>query len=88
MMVDAGREKGVIDEEETEIIQNVFEFDDITAGELATHRTDIALRWTDETMEQWATIMNRAPLALSGLRRKRGQCCGRAKREGLLPLRR
>lgn len=57
MMVDAGREKGVIDEEETEIIQNVFEFDDITAGELATHRTDIALLWTDETMEQWtATI--------------------------------
>lgn len=53
MMVDAGREKGVIDEEETEIIQNVFEFDDITAGELATHRTDIALLWTDETMEQW-----------------------------------
>lgn len=32
MMVDSGREKGVIDEEETEIIQNVFEFDDITAG--------------------------------------------------------
>lgn len=58
MMVDAGREKGVIDEEETEIIQNVFEFDDITAGELATHRTDIALLWTDETMEQWATTIH------------------------------
>lgn len=58
MMVDAGREKGVIDEEETEIIQNVFEFDDITAGELATHRTDIALLWTDETMEQWAATIH------------------------------
>lgn len=53
MMVDAGSEKGVIDEEEKEIIQNVFEFDDTTAGEIATHRTDIALLWTDETMEQW-----------------------------------
>ena len=58
MMVDAGREKGVIDEEETEIIQKVFEFDDITAGELATHRTDIALLWTDETMEQWAATIH------------------------------
>lgn len=58
MMVDAGREKGVIDEEETEIIQNVFEFDDITAGEIATHRTDIALLWTDETPEQWAQTIH------------------------------
>lgn len=60
MMVDAGREKGVIDEEEKEIIQNVFEFDDITAGELATHRTDIALLWTDETPEQWAQTIHEA----------------------------
>lgn len=58
MMVDAGREKGVIDEEEKEIIQNVFEFDDITAGEIATHRTDIALLWTDETPEQWAQTIH------------------------------
>lgn len=58
MMVDAGREKGVIDEEEKEIIQNVFEFDDITAGEIATHRTDIALLWTDETPEQWARTIH------------------------------
>lgn len=60
MMVDVGREKGVIDEEEKEIIQNVFEFDDTTAGEIATHRTDIALLWTDETMEQWAETIHDA----------------------------
>ena len=36
MMVDVGSEKGVIDSEEKEFIQNVFEFDDITAGEIAT----------------------------------------------------
>ena len=59
MMVDAGREKGVIDEEEKEIIQNVFEFDDITAGEIATHpELDIALLWTDETPEQWAQTIH------------------------------
>lgn len=53
MMVDAGSEKGVIDEEEKEMIQNVFEFDALTAGEISTHRTEISLLWTDETPEQW-----------------------------------
>lgn len=60
MMVDVGREKGVLDEEEKEMIQNVFEFDDITAGEIATHRTDIALLWTDETIEQWEDTIHDA----------------------------
>lgn len=53
LMVDAGSEKGAIDEEEKELIQNVFEFNDITAGEIATHRTDLCLLWTDETVEEW-----------------------------------
>jgi UDP-N-acetylmuramoyl-tripeptide--D-alanyl-D-alanine ligase len=35
MMVDAGSEKGAIDEQEKEFIQNVFEFDDLTADEIA-----------------------------------------------------
>lgn len=59
MMVDVGSEKGVIDNEEKEFIQNVFEFDDITAGEIATHRTEVALLWMEETMEEWQeTIYN------------------------------
>ena len=58
MMVDAGSEKGAIDIEEKEIIQNVFEFDDLTADEIATHRTDITLLWKDETDEQWQTTIN------------------------------
>ncbi len=53
MMVDAGSEKGAIDEDEKEIIQNVFEFDDLTAGEIATHRTEVALLWTDEELKDW-----------------------------------
>ena len=57
MMVDVGSEKGAIDSDEKEFIQNVFEFDDLTAGEIATHRTEVSLLWLDETMEQWkATI--------------------------------
>lgn len=53
MMVDAGSRKGVIDLEEKEIIQNVFEFDDLAVEEFATHRTDIALLWMEENLEEW-----------------------------------
>lgn len=53
MMIDMGREKGTIDQDEQELIQNVFEFDDLTAGEIATHRTEISLLWMDESPEAW-----------------------------------
>ena len=53
MMVDVSSEKGGIDREEKEFIQNVFEFDDLTAGDIATHRTEITLLWLDESMEEW-----------------------------------
>lgn len=53
MMVDVGSEKGVIDAEEQMMIQNVFEFDDLSVEEFATHRTDMVVLWEDETVEQW-----------------------------------
>ncbi|MEG0441855.1 MAG: hemolysin family protein [Oscillospiraceae bacterium] len=53
MMVDVGNQKGVIDLVEREMIQNVFEFDGLTVGEFATHRTELALLWMDETAEEW-----------------------------------
>ena len=57
MMVDVGTQKGTIDQEEKAFIQNVFEFDDLTAGEIATHRTDLTVLWLEEPMESWeATI--------------------------------
>lgn len=58
MMVDAGSEKGTIDEEEKELIQNVFEFDDLSADDIATHRTDIDLLWLDDTVEKWEEIIH------------------------------
>ena len=58
MMVDAGSEKGTIDRDEQEFIQNVFDFDDLTAGEICTHRTDVELLSTEETMEEWAEIIH------------------------------
>lgn len=41
MMVDAGNETGVIEESQREMINNVFEFDDITVSGVMTHRTDV-----------------------------------------------
>ena len=58
MMVDAGSEKGAIDHEERAFIQNVFEFDDLTAGEIATHRTDVTLLWIEDNDEEWASTIH------------------------------
>ena len=41
MMIDQGKEKGTIEEGEKELLNNVFEFNDITVSEIMTHRTDI-----------------------------------------------
>lgn len=41
MMVDQGEEKGTIQEEEKELINKVFEFNDITVSEIMRHRKDI-----------------------------------------------
>ena len=58
MMVDAGSEKGAIDEQEKEFIQNVFEFDDLTAGEIAVHRTDVTMLWAEDSMEEWCKTIH------------------------------
>ncbi len=41
MMVDAGEEKGVLDEDAKDMISNIFEFSDSTVGEAMTHRTEV-----------------------------------------------
>ena len=41
MMLDAGNEKGTIEESEKEMINNIFELDDRTVGEVMTHRMDV-----------------------------------------------
>ena len=53
MMVDMGSEKGTIDTQEKEFIQNVFEFNDITAGEIAIHRTDVTMLWLEDPVDAW-----------------------------------
>ncbi len=58
MMVDAGSEKGAIDCEEKELIQNVFEFNDISVEEICTHRTDVSMLWMDESIDEWEEIIH------------------------------
>lgn len=57
MMVDAGSEKGTIDYEEKEFIQNIFEFDDLSAEEIMTHRTDVTMLDLEDSMEEWKSII-------------------------------
>jgi putative hemolysin len=61
MMVDVGSAKGTIDRHEREFIQNVFEFDDITAEEIATHRTEVAILWVEDSLEQWEETIHNNP---------------------------
>lgn len=58
-VVNSGRENGVFNETETEMINNLFEFDDIEADEIMTPRTDVfcidvnspAEKYIDELMK-------------------------------------
>ena len=52
MMIDEGEEKGTIDQEEKELLNNVFEFNDTTASEIMTPRIDIfALKISQDLYE-------------------------------------
>lgn len=59
MMIDVGEEKGAILKIEKELINNIFEFNDKTASDIMTHRTDIVGISSDldvrEAMELFAS---------------------------------
>ncbi len=53
MLLDEGKQQGVIDEEESEMLQNVFEFDDLTAEALLTHRLQVEWISMEDSLEEW-----------------------------------
>ena len=57
MMVETGGETGAIDKDEQTFIQNVFEFDDLSVGEILTHRTDLTMLWLEDTDETWEKVI-------------------------------
>ncbi|MDR0683980.1 MAG: hemolysin family protein [Spirochaetaceae bacterium] len=59
LMVDAGSRQGVIEQNEKEIIQNVFEFDNSSASDFMTHRLDTVILFLRDNDEVWRkTIIN------------------------------
>ncbi len=55
IMVDAGNEKGLIEDGEKQMINNVFELNDRTVGEVMTHRTDMV---TLQINDDFDKVMN------------------------------
>jgi putative hemolysin len=53
LMIDVGSARGTIRDGEKEILHNVFEFDNKTAGEVMTHRRDTVLLKLDDSDEEW-----------------------------------
>ena len=53
-LVDLGEESGAIEEAEKEMIENIFEFNNLTAENVMTHRTDVTAIWVDE---DWDVIL-------------------------------
>ena len=52
MMVDVGGEKGVIEDAQIEMINNIFEFDDIDVADIMTHRTDMVCIDVEESLQE------------------------------------
>ena len=52
MMVDVGKESGVIEESQKDMIEGIFEFDDTTANEAMTHRTEVVAVKIDSTINE------------------------------------
>ena len=52
MLVDTGEESGAIEMSEREMINNVFEFDDRTAAEIMTHRTELCAVYKEESVAE------------------------------------
>ena len=51
-LVDIGEEKGAIETEEKEMIENIFEFNNMTAADVMVHRTDMVMLWAEDTQEE------------------------------------
>lgn len=53
IMLDTSSERGEIDTLENEMIQNIFEFDDISISEVFTHRKKVSFLHRDDSIDDW-----------------------------------
>lgn len=52
MMVDIGEERGAIETGERQMIENIFEFNNMTAEDVMIHRTDVVMLWADDSDDE------------------------------------
>lgn len=57
MLLVQGIEQGTIKNSESEIIQKVFEFDDISVEQICTHRIDVVSINLNDSVENWAKVI-------------------------------
>ena len=60
IMIEEGNKSGIVDEEEKAIIQNIFEFDDLTASEICTHRVDVQILWLKDMLTTWKNTIKKS----------------------------
>ncbi len=58
MMVDVGKERGTIQEDEKIMIDNIFEFDNIIVSDVMTHRTNIVALPIHATLKEAVELIN------------------------------
>ena len=56
-LVDEAHEDGNIDEYNKTVIENIFDFDDIYASDIATHRTDVKMLFAEDDDAAWDEII-------------------------------
>ena len=57
MLLSEGNEQGSIQQEESEMIQNVFDLDDTDADEICTHRRDVVVLYMEDSDEKWEQVI-------------------------------
>ncbi len=58
MMLDAGSESGTIDEQEREMIHNIFRFDDLSVAQICTRRREVVVLSVESEMTDWEKIIH------------------------------
>ena len=63
MMVDIGEEKGAIEANEKEMIENIFEFNNTTAEDVMVHRTDMVMIWLEDPAEEILRVIEESGMS-------------------------
>lgn len=63
MMIELGEKRGVLDEDESEWLQNIFDFDDTCIREIMTHSVDVVSIASDASNEEIINIINKTGLS-------------------------